>query len=294
MAYAHLVLEIRCAKDLASDPKLFGSQDVFVSGTVQPSATVILKTKVAVGGGSNPSFDVSLENRLRFVLGGSDTSITLQVHSSGHIYDKLLGSVEVNVKEALQKAANSEPAALALDTAGELHLTFRTPPSRGKHRSSENSEVVAPLLIQMHSARCLPDRDLVGRNDPYATAICLPSNRSFACTECIENGGSNPSWSKARLSQLELHPLVSDDSLVLEVWNGNFLADELIGCVVVKLDTLAQMAQGGTTFLFSSPLPPPQFLLSSPPHPSSYTSSPPTPKVRPHRTSGFSWMGVVC
>jgi hypothetical protein len=153
MAYAHLILEIRCAKNLASDPKLFGSQDVFVSGTVQPSGSVNIKTKAVVGGGSDPSFDASLENRLRFVLGSSDTSITLQAHSSGHVYDKVLGSVDVDVKNALERAANSEPAILSLDTIGEIHLTFRTPSSRGKHRSTENMEV-APLLIGTQTLCC--------------------------------------------------------------------------------------------------------------------------------------------
>ena len=97
-----------------------------------------------------------------------------------------------------------------------------------------------PMTIVVHGARCLPEVQLFGSQNPYVIAMPLPSRAMQAETACVvaasENDGVNPSWDAPELANhLTILPEGADDKVRLEVCDKRMIVDASIGFVDINI-----------------------------------------------------------
>jgi hypothetical protein len=111
-----------------------------------------------------------------------------------------------------------------------------------------NVEQVVHLWV--HCAKCLPQVQQWGIQDPYVVCTTIPSKCSTVRTKYDEDGGCNPVWGA---SEAILNPKETDEGVQLEVWNANTLFDDVIGTAMIPFSNIAttkrriciQLSNGG-------------------------------------------------
>jgi hypothetical protein len=97
-----------------------------------------------------------------------------------------------------------------------------------------------PLSIEIHEVKCLPDSQLIGKQDPYLVATTTPSEGGMSArTQVCPNGDTNPVWHPDMGSVMGLKPQAEDKQLLLQVWNQNLLVDSLLGSTSIPLEDIA-------------------------------------------------------
>jgi hypothetical protein len=112
---------------------------------------------------------------------------------------------------------------------------------------ADDEELV--VTAHVHDAKCLPDTQIFGIQNPYVYGVVLPSRTSHARTQYDRNGDTHPIWEAV----LHLSPGEFDEEIMLQVWNANYVVDTAIGDVRVPIKDIGkepkrlglQLNQGG-------------------------------------------------
>lgn len=88
----------------------------------------------------------------------------------------------------------------------------------------------------------LPSVQMLGRQDPYVKAYLLPWNEPVQTKPAVA-GGKNPVWNADLDNVFALSHLYNSDltplpSLRLELWNANYVTDDLIAKAEINLDPI--------------------------------------------------------
>ena len=119
---------------------------------------------------------------------------------------------------------------------------------------SGSDAVDGAVQIIVHAARCLPDVQLWGDQDPYViaqlkadgsdSAVGTDADDAFACTEWVPGGGTACEWGEEHGNVLRLTVPPGKDGAVadlhnvaiaVEVWNANALIDDHVAGTVLDL-----------------------------------------------------------
>lgn len=106
------------------------------------------------------------------------------------------------------------------------------------------SEVNQPgtFHVTVHRAMDLPGVQLLGTQAPYAKLSLLPWKEPFQ-TKAAENGGRNPLWKPAHDNTTQFAHMYNSTItpiplLEVEIWNANYLSDDLVACTLVDMTPL--------------------------------------------------------
>ncbi|KAJ2956079.1 hypothetical protein NQZ79_g8012 [Umbelopsis isabellina] len=99
------------------------------------------------------------------------------------------------------------------------------------------------LTINAVAGRNLLDKDIVGKQDPYAQFSLDPTNpKAFQKTFTHKDAGKNANW-----NQSFVFPLHGESDLFVEVFDEDPTADEVIGFAAIPINQIVY-AQGGSFY----------------------------------------------
>lgn len=96
--------------------------------------------------------------------------------------------------------------------------------------------------VIVHRAMDLPGVQLLGTQAPYAKLSLLPWKEPFQ-TKPSENGGRNPLWKSMHdnvmhFSHMYNSTITPIPLLEVEIWNSNYLSDDMVACTLVDMTPL--------------------------------------------------------
>ena len=102
---------------------------------------------------------------------------------------------------------------------------------------AEDEELV--VTAHVHDAKCLPDTQIFGIQNPYVYGVVLPSKSSHARTQYDRNGDTHPVWEAV----LHLTPGEFDENIMLQVWNANYIVDSALGDVTIPMKDIGKASK---------------------------------------------------
>ncbi|KAG9284031.1 hypothetical protein G9A89_022805 [Geosiphon pyriformis] len=105
-------------------------------------------------------------------------------------------------------------------------------------------KILGQLVIVVLKARNLPNREIIGKADPFAT-IRIGSNAKRTRTD--KRGGQHPEWDEEIRFQLLDEP--SNKKMKIQVYNEDKREHDLIGETVVELDEVLKKGEWDDWFL---------------------------------------------
>jgi CRP-like cAMP-binding protein len=153
-----------CLRDLC----MVGKMDPYVIASMLPDKQTTARTKSSIGGGTEPRWDNSLNNKLILNVMEGDDLVLLEVRnhdSSGFGGDDLVGSVELELPKSDTKA---EAAIFQLDTGGTLECLIRCIDSLDQVDNMHETEGEISLLTRMKQKSC---RQQIQLSDVEATNL---------------------------------------------------------------------------------------------------------------------------
>jgi CRP-like cAMP-binding protein len=138
-----------CMRDLC----MVGKMDPYVIAYMLPDKQSTARTKASVGGGTEPRWDNSMNNKLILnVMEGDDlVLLEVRIENAGSFGDDLVGSVELELPKSEQKA---EAAIFQLDTGGTLECLIRCIDSLDQVDNMHETEGEISLLTRMKQKSC--------------------------------------------------------------------------------------------------------------------------------------------
>jgi hypothetical protein len=96
--------------------------------------------------------------------------------------------------------------------------------------------------ITVKRASNLPSVQLLGTQNPYAKLSLLPWKEPFQ-TRAVEQGGQNPIWKSTHQNTVQLAHMYNSSitpipHLEVEIWNSNFISDDMIACALLDMTPL--------------------------------------------------------
>ncbi|TMW58695.1 hypothetical protein Poli38472_010254 [Pythium oligandrum] len=96
--------------------------------------------------------------------------------------------------------------------------------------------------VTVHRAMDLPGAQLLGTQAPYAKLSLLPWKEPIQ-TKPVENGGRNPLWKSMHDNMMTFSHMYNSSItpiplLEVEIWNSNYLSDDLIACTLLDMTPL--------------------------------------------------------
>lgn len=111
------------------------------------------------------------------------------------------------------------------------------------------SEVNRPgaFHVTVHRAMDLPGVQLLGTQTPYAKLSLLPWKEPFQ-TKPSENGGRNPLWKSMHDNAMQFSHMYNSTItpiplLEVEIWNSNYISDDLVACTLLDMTPLLRYPQ---------------------------------------------------
>lgn len=132
------------------------------------------------------------------------------------------------------------------------------------------SEVNQPgtFHVTVHRAMDLPGVQLLGTQAPYAKLSLLPWKEPFQ-TKPSENGGRNPLWKSMHDNVMQLSHMYNSTItpiplLEVEIWNSNYLSDDMVACTLVDMTPLLRypLVEARRWFTLSSRVQAPLAMMS--------------------------------
>jgi hypothetical protein len=212
--------------------------------------------------GANPLLEVDRDQTVHLLLPLEKRDIEIQVecHNSGYLTDGLIGQTTLNLAKIPTKCG--EVVQVPLEPEGELtlrialvELTLNTPVPRPMLLPSTEPARLG-CIIEVHAGKSLRNQQIFFAQDPYLLATSLPTRLRQSTSEYVLNGGVEPLFN-------ELTPLgftflfvtmePGKKRFLLEVWNANWVTDQLITRLEIRLpgdtgdSSSKQGAQGGSS-----------------------------------------------
>jgi hypothetical protein len=214
-----LLVEVTWALNL-HDKQFFADQDPYVSAVSNDCES---RTQHAPRGGTEPVWLVKHSNRLVLALGDDENSFVLSVWNENFMIDDLIGRVEIQRSTIGLQSQVPTSGWYQLDTGGHVECLFR-------ELHPDDSDSSQAILVEALRAQGIKNVQFLVAQDPYVVASTLPSDNSYAATQCCVSGGEAPAWSRKSSSLMLLQPESRDSVLRIQLMNSNsFQSDDLIG-----------------------------------------------------------------